>query len=89
MKRLWLILLFIIGCGVKDGLYTEYWKNEQIKIKGTYKDKKRDGLWIEWFENGQKAEEVIYINDEPDGWWIKWHENGQKKMFTKVILWES
>ena len=39
--------------GKKDGPFESYYKNGQLKEKGTYKDGEWDGLWEEYYKNGQ------------------------------------
>ena len=37
----------------KNGSYTEYYDNGQIKLEENYKDSKLDGKRTRWHENGQ------------------------------------
>ena len=43
-----------------NGKYTEYYKNGQIKIQGSYKEGKRDGEFKAFLKNGKSAGSVIY-----------------------------
>ena len=63
-----------------NGLFTDYYKNGQIKTEGYYKDTKRTGKWIWWNENGQKDSEIYYKDGKCDGKWTWWHDNCQKKL---------
>ena len=63
MKKILLIitaLMLIVGCGKKDGVHTEWYKNGQKKSEVTYKNGKLDGLVTNWYENGQKETEGTY-----------------------------
>ena len=43
-----------------NGKYTEYYKNGQIKVQGSYKEGKRDGEFKAFLKNGKSAGSVIY-----------------------------
>ena len=43
-----------------NGKYTEYYKNGQIKIQGSYKEGKRDGEFKTFLKNGKSAGFIIY-----------------------------
>ena len=43
-----------------NGKYTEYYKNGQIKIQGSYKEGKRDGKFKTFLKNGKSAGFIIY-----------------------------
>ena len=61
--------------GKKDGLWTNWYENEQksseITYKNgkqyiirTYKNGKREGFWTWWYANGQKFYEDVYKDGE-------------------------
>ena len=43
-----------------NGKYTEYYKNGEIKVQGSYKEGKRDGEFKAFLKNGKSAGSVIY-----------------------------
>ena len=43
-----------------NGKYTEYYKNGQIKVQGSYKEGKRDGEFKAFLKNGKSAGFIIY-----------------------------
>jgi len=43
-----------------NGKYTEYYKNGQIKVQGSYKEGKRDGEFKAFLKNGKSAGSVFY-----------------------------
>jgi len=43
-----------------NGKYTEYYKNGQMKVQGSYKEGKRDGEFKAFLKNGKSAGSVIY-----------------------------
>ena len=43
-----------------NGKHTEYYKNGQIKVQGSYKEGKRDGEFKAFLKNGKSAGSVIY-----------------------------
>ena len=61
----------------RNGLFTDYADNGQLKEKGSYKNGKKNGLWETWFNNGQKEDSAIYKNDVLTGKRVMWHPNGQ------------
>jgi len=63
-----------------NGLFADYFKNGQLKIKGNYVDSKKDGLWESWFENGQKEDSATYIKDELIGKRLMWFNNRQLQL---------
>ena len=64
--------------GKRNGLYINWYSNNQNYQKGIFRDGKEDGLWTTWYENGQKGVEVTYKDGNIDGLVTQWHENGQK-----------
>ena len=43
-----------------NGKHTEYYKNGQVKVQGSYKEGKRDGEFKAFLKNGKSAGSVIY-----------------------------
>jgi len=62
----------------KNGLFTDFYANAQLKSKGNYKDGKKEGKWDTWFKNGNKQCQGEYIDGLEVGKWTWWNENGQK-----------
>jgi uncharacterized protein YbjQ (UPF0145 family) len=62
----------------KNGIFTDFFANSQMKSKGNYKDGKKDGKWNTWFKNGNKQCEGEYADGLEVGNWIWWNENSQK-----------
>jgi len=67
--------------GLKNGEYSLYYTNGQLRENGTFVDGKLDGVYEEFWGNGQLSGKAIYsqgviINDE------KYHESGELKKKT-------
>ena len=62
----------------KNGLFTDFYANSQMKSRGNYKDGKKDGKWDTWFKNGQKQCKGEYEDGYEVGNWIWWAESGHK-----------
>jgi len=63
--------------GKEVGARVTYYKNGQLKNKGTYKDGKEDGPWVEYYDNGQLWIKGTYKDGKEDGPWVGYHDNGQ------------
>ena len=50
--------------GNKNGKWTWWNENGQIKTEENYKDGKKDGKQIDWNKNDQKWVEATFINGE-------------------------
>ena len=75
---------------IKDGPHESFYKNDQLKFRGNYKDGKRDGLWkvFDFISNnnpfvlhGQLIYRGNYKVGKRNGFWEWFHENGQ--LWTK------
>ncbi len=64
--------------GKPNGLYINWYSNNQNYQKGIFRNGQRNGLWTEWYENGQKSREGSYKNNKQDSTWVFWYGNGQK-----------
>jgi antitoxin component YwqK of YwqJK toxin-antitoxin module len=62
------------------GIYHEYYKNGNIKVKGVYKNKKRDGDWSYFYENGKLWSYGEYTLGVRNGASSVYFENGVLKM---------
>lgn len=56
----------------------QYYDNEQIYIKGDYKNEKRDGDWISYYPNGKIWSEGTFENGLSEGKSTAYYENGEK-----------
>jgi len=65
-----------------DGLYREYYPNDQVKMEGALNEEgKRMGKWTAYFENGQKMSESMYNNGQNHGYSMVWYPNGNVRYF--------
>ena len=62
-----------------NGKYTEYYKNGQMKVQGSYKEGKRDGEFKAFLKNGKSAGSVFYKDGIPDGESVEYYEEGNIK----------
>ena len=62
-----------------NGKYTEYYKNGQMKVQGSYKEGKRDGEFKAFLKNGKNAGSVFYKDGIPDGESVEYYEEGNIK----------
>ncbi len=61
----------------KDGPFTEYHQNGQVKTKGYYKDGNPDGHWIGYNYLGMKNVDLTYKDNMLQGYYRTWYDNGQ------------
>ena len=50
--------------GFKEGSFTEYYRNGEVKMKGHFRQDKRDGTWRLFDENGKLMMRRVYEDDE-------------------------
>ena len=62
--------------GKRHGVFTEYYKNGQIKLDYNYKNGVIDGAYKSYYENGQIEKNCNYINGKFDGSYKSYYENG-------------
>lgn len=67
-----------------DGLYTAYYLNGNLKIKGFFEQNKQNGLWEFYYENGNKKSSGYYVNNLPEGNWKYYYENKRLQMEGKL-----
>lgn len=62
---------------IRNGFFTYYHPNKQLKSMGAYKKNKRVGRWVSFHPNGMLDDSTVY-NDEgrPIGVSLKFHPNG-------------
>jgi len=69
----------------KEGLYTEWYKNDRLRLRCNYVDNKLDGLYELFYVDGSKKELVNYKNGYKSGLREKWYKSGIiKESFTYV-----
>ncbi len=68
----------LLANNTKDGRWTAWHENGQMRGDGDYQNGKREGVWTFWHENGQKHREGEYKNGKREGSWASWYRNGQK-----------
>ena len=81
--------------GGRVGLWTEWWRNGQIRSKINYKNGELDGLHTGWEQNGQKRVKGNWKNGERVGLWTWWwmgeksreeyYKRGEKKEVSSLI----
>ena len=55
--------LFMPKMNLKNGLWSFYYDNGNLKMKGSYKNGKKEGLWEKFNEEGNLLRVVFYRND--------------------------
>ncbi len=68
----------------RNGKYTWWFENGQIKLEQNWKYGKLDGKYTEGCENGQLKSSLIFNNDKYDGTQRAWYENGQLKIESNM-----
>jgi antitoxin component YwqK of YwqJK toxin-antitoxin module len=63
--------------GNKQGYWEEYFPNNQLNYKGSFKNGERDGIWEKYFDNGQIGFKGSYNNGDRDGIWEEYWSNGK------------
>jgi antitoxin component YwqK of YwqJK toxin-antitoxin module len=67
------------GDSHKQGTWTYWYKNGQIKIQVNFNNGALNGSYEEWDDNAQKRFEGNYSSDKLVGTSIRWYKNGQIK----------
>ena len=66
-----------VAKGKREGKWTRWWENDQLRMRTNYKNGKEEGL-EEWYdENGQLKYRYYFKNGELDGLREGYCENGQ------------
>ena len=63
----------------KEGKFTTWYENGQIKSEENYKDGKKEGKSTTWYQSGEILRENNYKNGKKEGKFTNWYENAQKK----------
>jgi antitoxin component YwqK of YwqJK toxin-antitoxin module len=56
--------------GEKHGLWMDYWDNNQLWYKGTFKNDKRHGYWEIYWTTGRLNYKGLYNMDKREGLWV-------------------
>lgn len=75
----------VIGTGTKDGSFTSWYENGQLRAQGTYANDVLQGAFASWFENGQLESAGEYQAGQPTGTWNWWHDNGMKRATGEYV----
>lgn len=60
----------------KEGIWTEYYENGNIRSRGNYIDGKKEGLWEYFYLDGSLEQRGVYKNDLPHDLWTTYCANG-------------
>jgi antitoxin component YwqK of YwqJK toxin-antitoxin module len=66
--------------GKKNGEWSQWYKNGQLRDVVVYKNGQKDGYDQSWFKNGQKNSEIIWKNNRFAGPVTIWYLNGQMRL---------
>ena len=64
--------------GKRNGKYTSWYSNKNVKIQGEYSKDQKIGKWISYYENGNKEWEGFFKNDKRDSSFHFWFRTGDK-----------
>ncbi len=53
--------------GLRQGLWRDWYDNDQLKSERNYVDDMKHGIWRWWYESGQPWFEVNYVNGIIEG----------------------
>ena len=59
--------------GLRDGTWSYWHGNGQIRLQGNYEKGFKTQLWTRWYENGIIATKYYYDNTTSDGKVMDWH----------------
>jgi len=62
---------------ILNGLWTEYYWNQNIERIGEYKEGRRTGKWIEYDEQGNIKEQSFYLRGSANGESWTYYKNGE------------
>lgn len=62
--------------GLRQGLWREYYPNEQLKLEGHYQNDIKEGLWRYWYNNEHVGFMCYYIHGRTWGLCRHWMTNG-------------
>jgi uncharacterized protein len=62
--------------GQKQGMWKEYYDDNNLKATGKYTDDSRDGFWKFYYKNGNLEQKGKYIMRLPDSTWLWYYSDG-------------
>lgn len=68
-----------------EGLYTAYYLNGKVKMRGFFENSLYQGYWEFYYENGNKKSAGYYVNNLPEGIWKYYFENQNIQMQGKLV----
>ena len=71
--------VFSVVEGLLEGRYTEYYKNNQIRLIQDYSKGVKEGLYTIYWENGMVSDSFYYVNGRPDGEILGYHRGGSER----------
>lgn len=63
--------------GKREGSWTGFHDNGQLRFKGDYKKDKREGSWVSYWDSGQISEKGDYKNGRQVGLWTSYLFQGE------------
>lgn len=63
--------------GRKEGVWTKYFTNGKVRLKGTYNNNRPEGSFTRYYSNGQISEQGTFKSNSYKGLLLRYHENGQ------------
>jgi antitoxin component YwqK of YwqJK toxin-antitoxin module len=63
--------------GRRHGPWTFYFRNGQVKAKGSYRSGQLDGAWIWYRESGGLLQQGAFVDGAQDGRWRRRHHTGK------------
>ena len=63
--------------GKREGLWTTYHENGQLRVRSIYKDGKNNDLHQEYYEDGVLWKTMMFKDNEYDGLHVVYYGNGQ------------
>lgn len=63
--------------GQRHGPWIFYFRNGQVKAKGSYRAGELDGEWIWFREGGGPLQEGAFVDGVQHGPWRRWHDTGK------------
>jgi hypothetical protein len=68
----------------KEGVYTEWYKNGNLKEQGTYLNGLKEGKYQQWYDNGNLLSEYYLLAGKEEGLVSIYYDTGQLKMQYKT-----
>ncbi|MBI9075743.1 MAG: hypothetical protein JEZ02_10060 [Desulfatibacillum sp.] len=64
--------------GLRQGMWTFYYRTGAKQMEGLYKDGVQQGLWTKWWPNGNITSQGGFDEGWMHGTWIDYFDNGEK-----------